>query len=142
MGLKTLIDDEKLRTELGQAARKEVIAKYTWQEHTHRIIEKLKECCRLRLTHFLKKVMATPPTRLPKVLYRATHRLLKEYRLRSDAMKHRGEIADADFFRAISFQTWRENPQRLPGCRWNFSSRPATRRLPFLSANLIACCHT
>ena len=45
MGLKTLIDNEKLRTEIGQAARKEVIAKYTWQEHTHRIIEKLKECC-------------------------------------------------------------------------------------------------
>ncbi len=45
MGLKTLVDDEKLRTELGQAARKEVIAKYTWQEHTHRIIQKLMECC-------------------------------------------------------------------------------------------------
>ena len=46
MGLKSLIDDEKLRTELGQAARKIVIAKYTWQEHTRRIMEKLKECCR------------------------------------------------------------------------------------------------
>ena len=45
MGLQTLIDDEKLRAGLGQAARKEVIAKYTWQEHTRRIIEKLKECC-------------------------------------------------------------------------------------------------
>ena len=54
--------------------------------------------------------MATPPTRLPKVLYRATHRLLKEYRLRSDAMKHRGEIADADFFRAISVPNQERNP--------------------------------
>ena len=45
MGLKTLVDNEKLRTELGQAARKEVITRYTWQEHTHRIIEKLTERC-------------------------------------------------------------------------------------------------
>jgi glycosyltransferase involved in cell wall biosynthesis len=45
MGLKTLVDDEKLRTGLGLAAREEVIRKYTWQEHTHRIIEKLMEYC-------------------------------------------------------------------------------------------------
>ena len=56
----------------------------------------------MRLTHFLKKVIATPPTRLPKILYRATHRALKEYRLRCHAMRHRGEIHDAEFFLAIS----------------------------------------
>jgi glycosyltransferase involved in cell wall biosynthesis/SAM-dependent methyltransferase len=45
-GLKILIDDEHLRNRLGKAARQEVIAKYTWKEHTRKIIEKLKECVR------------------------------------------------------------------------------------------------
>jgi len=45
MGLKTLVDNEGLRAELGQAARKEVIAKFTWEGHTHRIIDKLMERC-------------------------------------------------------------------------------------------------
>jgi glycosyltransferase involved in cell wall biosynthesis len=45
IGLKTLIDDEPRRVKLGKAAREEVIAKYTWREHTRKIIEKLKECC-------------------------------------------------------------------------------------------------
>ena len=82
---------------------------------------------RLRLTHFLKKVIATPPTRLPRVLYRATHRLLKEYRLRSDAMRHRGEIGDADFFRAISVPNQERNPSdsRLP-MELLFSTRHTT----------------
>ncbi len=44
-GLKILIDDEYLRNRLGKAARKEVISKYTWKEHTRKIIEKLKEVC-------------------------------------------------------------------------------------------------
>ncbi len=43
-GLKTMIDDEQLRQKLGIAAREEVIAKYTWGEHTRKIVEKLKEC--------------------------------------------------------------------------------------------------
>jgi glycosyltransferase involved in cell wall biosynthesis len=42
-GLKVLVDDEQRRVKLGKAAREEVIAKYTWREHTRRIIEKLKE---------------------------------------------------------------------------------------------------
>jgi len=42
-GLKILIDDRVRRERLGQAARNEVVAKYTWKEHTRRIIEKLKE---------------------------------------------------------------------------------------------------
>ena len=42
-GLKILIDDRVRRERLGQAARKEVVAKYTWKEHTRKIIEKLKE---------------------------------------------------------------------------------------------------
>jgi glycosyltransferase involved in cell wall biosynthesis len=42
-GLKTLIDDRARRERLGEAARNEVVAKYTWKEHTRKIIEKLKE---------------------------------------------------------------------------------------------------
>jgi len=42
-GLKTLIDDEPKRARLGQAARQEAISKYTWKEHTRKIVEKLKE---------------------------------------------------------------------------------------------------
>jgi glycosyltransferase involved in cell wall biosynthesis len=45
-GLKVLIDDTVRRKRLGQAARNEVVAKYTWKEHTRKIIEKLKEQCR------------------------------------------------------------------------------------------------
>lgn len=45
MGLKTLIDDKPRRDRLGRAARQEVVAKYTWREHTRKIIEKLKEHC-------------------------------------------------------------------------------------------------
>ena len=44
-GLKILIDDEQRRVKLGKAAREEVVAKYTWREHTRKIIEKLKERC-------------------------------------------------------------------------------------------------
>jgi glycosyltransferase involved in cell wall biosynthesis len=44
-GLKILIDDEHLRNRLGKAARQEVVAKYTWKEHTRKIIEKLRELC-------------------------------------------------------------------------------------------------
>lgn len=40
-GLKTLIDDGLTRTRLGHAAREEVVAKYTWKEHTRKIIEEL-----------------------------------------------------------------------------------------------------
>jgi glycosyltransferase involved in cell wall biosynthesis len=42
-GVKVLIDDTVRRKRLGQAARNEVVAKYTWKEHTRKIIEKLKE---------------------------------------------------------------------------------------------------
>lgn len=45
LGLKVLIDDEQRRQRLGWAARQEVVAKYTWKEHTRKIIEKLKERC-------------------------------------------------------------------------------------------------
>lgn len=44
-GLKSMIDDIELRQRVGNAARQEVIAKYTWKEHTRKIIEKLKERC-------------------------------------------------------------------------------------------------
>lgn len=44
-GLKTLIDDGAKRKRLGKAARQEVVAKYTWKEHTRKTIEKLKERC-------------------------------------------------------------------------------------------------
>lgn len=44
-GLKVLIGDKDLRQRLGRAARIECVAKYTWKEHTRKIIEKLKERC-------------------------------------------------------------------------------------------------
>lgn len=43
LGLKKLIDDKLLRERLGGAAREEVVAHYTWKEHTRKIIDKLKE---------------------------------------------------------------------------------------------------
>lgn len=45
LGLKTLIDNPETSQRLGEAARQEVVAKYTWKEHTRKIIEKLKERC-------------------------------------------------------------------------------------------------
>jgi len=45
LGLKTMIDNPETSKRLGEAARKEVAAKYTWREHTRKIIEKLKERC-------------------------------------------------------------------------------------------------
>jgi glycosyltransferase involved in cell wall biosynthesis len=42
-GLKRLIDDRSLREALGAEARREVIARYTWREHTRRTIERLQE---------------------------------------------------------------------------------------------------
>ena len=44
-GLKVLIDDPNKSKRLGEAARHEVIDKYTWKKHTRKIIEKLKERC-------------------------------------------------------------------------------------------------
>lgn len=44
-GLLALIDDRERRDRLGAAARAEAIARYTWLEHTRRIIEALKERC-------------------------------------------------------------------------------------------------
>jgi len=45
LGLKTLIDNPKLRDKLGQAAQKTVLQHHTWRKHTQNIIDKLKECC-------------------------------------------------------------------------------------------------
>ena len=45
LGLKTMIDNPETSKRLGEAARREVVAKYTWKEHTRKIIEKLKERC-------------------------------------------------------------------------------------------------
>lgn len=45
LGLKTLIDNPETGQRLGEAARQEAVAKYTWKEHTRKIIEKLKERC-------------------------------------------------------------------------------------------------
>jgi glycosyltransferase involved in cell wall biosynthesis len=45
LGLKILIDNPEIGKRLGEAARREVVAKYTWKEHTRKIIEKLKERC-------------------------------------------------------------------------------------------------
>jgi len=45
LGLKAMIDTPETNQRLGEAARREVVAKYTWKEHTRKIIEKLKERC-------------------------------------------------------------------------------------------------
>jgi glycosyltransferase involved in cell wall biosynthesis len=44
-GLAALIDDPTRRDRLGAAARAEVVAKYTWREHTRKIIARLQERC-------------------------------------------------------------------------------------------------
>lgn len=44
-GLKVLIEDPELRQTLGINAREEVVKNYTWKQHTHKILEKLKELC-------------------------------------------------------------------------------------------------
>lgn len=44
-GLLALVHDTELRERLGAAAREEVVAKYTWLEHTRRIVEALRERC-------------------------------------------------------------------------------------------------
>ena len=40
--LAILADDGELRKRLGRAARAEVLANFTWKEHTRKIVEKLK----------------------------------------------------------------------------------------------------
>lgn len=44
-GVRRLAEDADLRARLGSAAREEVVANYTWHEHTRRIIEKLESRC-------------------------------------------------------------------------------------------------
>jgi len=39
--MKILIDDEKMRKILGKNAREEVLAKYTWDKHVERILERI-----------------------------------------------------------------------------------------------------
>ena len=45
-GMIVLIEDKERRARLGMAARQEVVARYSWEAHTARIIEKLAELCR------------------------------------------------------------------------------------------------
>jgi glycosyltransferase involved in cell wall biosynthesis len=40
-GLRALIDAPDLRERLGRAAREEVLRRYTWREHTHRIVDRI-----------------------------------------------------------------------------------------------------
>ena len=42
-GLKVLIDDVQLRERLGRAARDEAVANHTWEQHTRRIVDRVKE---------------------------------------------------------------------------------------------------
>ena len=44
-GIKRLIDDADLRHGLGESARAEVLARFTWTAHTRRILDKLEERC-------------------------------------------------------------------------------------------------
>jgi glycosyltransferase involved in cell wall biosynthesis len=45
-GLRTLIDDRRLRERLGAAARRQVIEEFTWEKHTMRIMNKFNEIWR------------------------------------------------------------------------------------------------
>ena len=45
-GMIVLIEDKERRARLGMASRQEVVARYSWEAHTARIIEKLAELCR------------------------------------------------------------------------------------------------
>jgi Glycosyltransferase len=40
-GMARLIDDPVLRAKLGEAARREVVARYTWREHVQRTLDAL-----------------------------------------------------------------------------------------------------
>jgi glycosyltransferase involved in cell wall biosynthesis len=42
-GLRLLLDDTDRRTRLGAAARDEAVAKYTWREHTRRIVDRVRQ---------------------------------------------------------------------------------------------------
>ncbi|MFC1718692.1 glycosyltransferase, partial [Candidatus Poribacteria bacterium] len=42
-GIIKLVEDENLRTRLGENARQEVIEKYTWERNVEKVIERLKE---------------------------------------------------------------------------------------------------
>ncbi len=44
-GLRTLIEHAQLRSRLGSAARDQVVANYTWKEHTRRTLKALGEQC-------------------------------------------------------------------------------------------------
>ena len=44
-GLRVLVSDSARRSRLGEAARREVAEKYTWREHTRKIIEAVKDRC-------------------------------------------------------------------------------------------------
>lgn len=44
-GLARLAADRTLRERLGAAARETAVARYTWREHTRRIVERLAACC-------------------------------------------------------------------------------------------------
>ena len=44
-GMKRMLDEPALRQRLGEAARREVLARYTWKEHTRKILNALHERC-------------------------------------------------------------------------------------------------
>lgn len=44
-GLGHLLDHPELAARLGQAAREQVLAHHTWEQHTRKILDKLKEIC-------------------------------------------------------------------------------------------------
>jgi glycosyltransferase involved in cell wall biosynthesis len=45
VGLEQLLEDPGLRHRLGRAARNAAVQKYTWKQHTQRILERLEEVC-------------------------------------------------------------------------------------------------
>jgi glycosyltransferase involved in cell wall biosynthesis len=45
-GLERLLVDERLARQLGESARRVVVQRHTWKEHTRRIVDHLRGVCR------------------------------------------------------------------------------------------------
>ncbi|MCE9590349.1 MAG: glycosyltransferase [Planctomycetes bacterium] len=44
-GLRKVIESPDMRTEMGAAARRDAVERHTWDRHTRRIVDKVRECC-------------------------------------------------------------------------------------------------
>ncbi len=66
----------------------------------------------MRVRHFVKKALTTPPNQIASVLYKASRRYLKEKQLRQAAFRQRNGLSDAEFRRELELTSDKE-PLRL-----------------------------